>query len=265
MDTIRPLTPLNQPQLPPHHASKTLKFLLLILAVVLLVALGLLVWRQNHSAADSQDEAQLHPKKAATTVDPTADWKVFISTVVNLTFKYPSTASFSESEPLAARTADGLIFTGHQVYFADKNKTFPAFDATSSDFTAEDSIPHDLITGTLDSKSSFTVSAYISSSPLITDEGNGIYKVTGYGSIECSPGVTSYLLIKPPANSGLKYISVFLGSDPNEFKGAELESNDACSPTAAAIAQHVKDFDTNKDVAIKMLKAISIAKTFKVK
>ncbi len=91
---------LNEPHTEHEHASLNLKVLLLIFAVILIAALGYFVWQQNHSAADSQDEAQLHPKKTTSTTtttasDPTADWKAAILTSTiqgnSLTFslKYP--------------------------------------------------------------------------------------------------------------------------------------------------------------------------------
>lgn len=60
MDTLSAQPP--QPQLPSHHVPHSLKVLLLVFALALIVALGYIVWLQNHSASDSTNEALLHPK-----------------------------------------------------------------------------------------------------------------------------------------------------------------------------------------------------------
>lgn len=93
MDTNNLISPQNQ--LPPHHLSKQVKIVLLILAVALLVVLGYVVWFQNHTPTDPGGDTITHPKKttapvtAAPPVSPTADWLTYTNTNFGFSFKYP--------------------------------------------------------------------------------------------------------------------------------------------------------------------------------
>ncbi|MCR4278094.1 MAG: hypothetical protein NUV80_05095 [Candidatus Berkelbacteria bacterium] len=71
-----------------EHATTSLKVLLLVFAVVLVSALAYLVWAQN-TAPDTTDDSAAVTKK--TTVDPTADWKTYTNTELNISVKYPPT------------------------------------------------------------------------------------------------------------------------------------------------------------------------------
>lgn len=94
---------LNEPHTSHEHASLNLKVLLLVFAVILIAALGLLVWQQNHSAADSQDEAQLHPKKTATVSVDTSTWKTYSNSTYNFSYLYPPTWKVTEDVAPAPR------------------------------------------------------------------------------------------------------------------------------------------------------------------
>lgn len=77
---------------PPHHATVSLKVLLLIFSVLLLIALGWFVYAQN-TAVDTTDYSTATPSKTTattektteetattTTTDETADWKTYTRT-----------------------------------------------------------------------------------------------------------------------------------------------------------------------------------------
>ncbi|MDP3993008.1 MAG: hypothetical protein Q8Q05_02245 [bacterium] len=77
-------------QLPPHHAPTGLKLWLAVFGVVLVIALGYLVWAQN-TAPDTTDNSAATVKKTATTSDETADWKTHSDIEFSFYFKYPPT------------------------------------------------------------------------------------------------------------------------------------------------------------------------------
>lgn len=86
-------------QLPPHHAPTGLKIWLAVFGVVLVVALGYLVWVSN-TAPDTTDNSAAVIKKStkkteATTTAPaktdeTADWGTYASVIFGYTIKYPN-------------------------------------------------------------------------------------------------------------------------------------------------------------------------------
>lgn len=89
-----------QPELNHDHATANLKVVLLIFVLVLVGALGYLVWAQNNEA-DTTDYSTKVVKKTATNeegadvtkqtiVDPTADWKTYSNTDVGFSVKYPA-------------------------------------------------------------------------------------------------------------------------------------------------------------------------------
>lgn len=118
-----------------------------------------------------------------------------------------------------------------------------------------------MITGSLDSKSSFTVADIATDSMLTTEVSPGMFAVTGYTNLECSPSVTSYLFVRPPQSSGLKYLSFFLGA--GEFSPSEI--SETCSVTIPAITKHIQMLDADASVKANLDQAVSIAKTFTTK
>lgn len=205
---------------------------------------------------------------AVTQVDPTADWKTFKSTLLNLSFKYPPESSYSEKNILAdnlGKLATGSELSGLQIYFSDNNNKYPSFDATSKDFKAVDSVPHDLITGSMDSKTSFTVSSF--SHEIVSEVGTGMYYFTGYSNMECSPGTSAILFVNPPQGSNLKYISFYLGANNKADFSKNRPSSDPCEVNENVINDAVKELADGKIVAVKdkLDKAIQIASTFTTK
>lgn len=187
--------------------------------------------------------------------------EVFKSSIVNLQFTYPNDSSYREIEPLKSREAQGLKQTGHQVYFSDKNKLRPSFDATTGDFTAQDSIPHNLLVGTLENRTTFTIASFEKSTMITTEVSPGMFQATAYGNQECTPAVGSYLFVRPPQGTSLKYISFDLGSD--EFSQNEIETT--CVPTIEAKTRRISNLSTSTAVITALNKSIAIAKTFSIK
>ena len=79
---------LNELHSDHEHASTSLKVVLLVFAVVLVLALGYLVWNQNVTT-DTTDSSSTVIKKTTTT-DPTADWETYTDTANGFSLKYPS-------------------------------------------------------------------------------------------------------------------------------------------------------------------------------
>ncbi|MDP2642240.1 MAG: hypothetical protein Q8P62_00150 [Candidatus Peregrinibacteria bacterium] len=182
------------------------------------------------------------------------------SKLVNLSFKYPAEANYKEENLQATY---GIKYTGKQINFSDSNEKYPDFDATSIDFTAEAPYPIDLINGNLDSMNSFSVT--INQGYGITKELKpGIYFYAGYRNMECSHGTDAYLFVRPPKNSGLKYISFYLGANDEVDYSKDPIDSDPCSANPAVIKQGVKDLVDNKILAVKenLDKALAIAQTF---
>jgi hypothetical protein len=181
--------------------------------------------------------------------------------VSNLTFLSPSESNYVETEPLKDRIAKGLAVTGHETYFADANKINPEFDLITSDFSVQDTFPHDLVEGTLDSVSSFSIATYDKATMKVIEVSPGMFQVTAYGNLECSPGLSSDLFIRPPKGSGLKYIHFSLGQD--SFLDSEISAT--CRPSDEAISRRVAALSAKPNVAAALARAIAIAKTFSVK
>jgi len=92
---------INQTPYDHEHASVSLKVILLVFAVVLIGALGYLVWAQN-TAPDATDNSTTVVKTAA--VDTTG-WKTLNNTALNFSVKYPSTWIVSGEDSMSALTA----------------------------------------------------------------------------------------------------------------------------------------------------------------
>lgn len=79
-------------QLPPHHAPTGLKLWLTVFAVVLVIALGYLVWAQN-TAPDTTDNSAAVTKDTTTkttTTNSTADWETYTDSDLGFSIKHPS-------------------------------------------------------------------------------------------------------------------------------------------------------------------------------
>ena len=191
----------------------------------------------------------------------TSTWKTYNSNLVNLSFKYPPESSYQEENIIASR---GIKYTGLQIIFSDQNKNYPDFNVTSANFTADDSIGHDLINGNLDSKSSFSVTID-QGYGIIREIKSGIYYYSGYANMECSNSTQAYLFVKPPQNSGLKYISFYLGSNTQVDYMKDYINNDPCSPNPVVIKKAVQDLADDKILVVKdnLDEALIIAQTFK--
>lgn len=89
------------PALPPHHVHPSLKFVMLVFAVILIGALGYLVYDQR-TAPDATDysapsvkknteqAAETPTDKTTTTTDETANWKTYNNNLYGFGFKFPS-------------------------------------------------------------------------------------------------------------------------------------------------------------------------------
>ena len=233
------------------------------LAIVLMAA-GIVLYWNGKKATTVATVVTASPTAKATvtssaTTDPTSNWKTYTATTIHLSFKYPSGSTYTQKEeiPPPVKTA------GHQIYFSDSSKAYPSFYATSTDFVASDTIPHDLIKGDLTSATSFTVNGFDMTKSLVKEVTPGVYLFSGYSTAECSPGTSSHLFIAAPKNSGLKYIDFYLGAGA-AFTDAD-NGTEPCDIKAASITQRVNDLQNGKvtDVKASLDKALLITTTFK--
>jgi len=99
------LMEINQTPVDHEHATVTLKVLLLIFAIVLVGALGYLVWTQN-TVPDTADSSTTTAK---TTTFPLTDWKTYTSTNPAYSFSYPADAVLNPSYQETNNSPLGLV------------------------------------------------------------------------------------------------------------------------------------------------------------
>lgn len=186
-----------------------------------------------------------------------SDWKLFVSQLLPLQFRYPPDSTVIEDEYL---TAQGLVHTGKQVHYGEANGHFPPFDAITDDFSVVDSTPHDIVDGPLDSTTSFRVTVFDEQYEVITEVEPGMFRVDGYGNIECSPFISTLLVVRPPKGSGLEYVQFYLGSVP-DFAESDMREDDTCSPTDAAIRLKLTELAHDRNIAQQLELARAIART----
>ena len=87
-----------QNPLPAHHVSGLMKALILVFVLLLVGALGYMVWVANN-APDTTDNSGVVTKKAVTpsVVDPTANWKTYTNPGLKFSFKYPATFTLADA------------------------------------------------------------------------------------------------------------------------------------------------------------------------
>lgn len=193
-----------------------------------------------------------------------AELKTFSSELVNFSFSYPSTSDFQEKDIFADREAfPDVESTGKNILFQDQNNQAPEFNAITKDLTVTGlTVPYDILDGDLNSEDSFKITTFYNDLYTKTiPMGVGIYWVTGFTNMECSPFVNSYLIVNPPEGSGLKYILFYLG-DAGAFAEDELE--DICLPKDSAIIAKINSV-MNREISFineRLDLAIQIAETF---
>lgn len=190
--------------------------------------------------------------------------KTFSSDLVNFSFLYPAISDFQEEDIFADREAfPDVESTGKKILFQDQNNQAPEFEAITKDLTVTGlTVPYDILEGDLGSEDSFKMTIFYEDSYTKTiSMGDGIYWVTGYFNMECSPFIDSYLIVNPPEGSGLKYISFYLGS-AGAFAEDELE--DICLPKDSAIIAKINSVVNRETESIneRLDLAVQIAETF---
>jgi len=92
---------LNETHSEHEHASTRLKIVLLVFAIVVVGALGYLVWNQNTSTDTTDNGLVIKNKTIA--VDPTANWKTYPNTGLKFSFKYPATFTVADNLQLTGK------------------------------------------------------------------------------------------------------------------------------------------------------------------
>lgn len=101
------MQPNEIPALPPHHAPTSLKTLLLIFGVLVVAALGYLVWAQN-SDPDATDYLAPSVKQTepTTAADETKDWKTYENKQFGYSVKYPNGLTVKDEGTMTAFVSD---------------------------------------------------------------------------------------------------------------------------------------------------------------
>lgn len=90
------ITPPQQPQLPAHHVTNSMKVVMLLLGIVLVITLGYFTWfvgseqEATEEVAPSVKDETEETATTETTTDETADWKTYTNATYNYSYKYPS-------------------------------------------------------------------------------------------------------------------------------------------------------------------------------
>lgn len=185
----------------------------------------------------------------------------FNSSLVDLSFAQPEGSNYTERDVLAGKN---IKYTGKNVYFKDDNNISIGFGAITSDYTDEGTgVPQDIIDGSLNTANSFKINYFIDKYSKVKEVYPGMFHVTGFDNMECSAFVSSFLIVRSPKNSNLKYIDFHLGLGTFE----EGDFSDICSPKEEVIRKKINDITTGKDEEVNknLEAALKIAKTFESK
>jgi hypothetical protein len=189
----------------------------------------------------------------------TSDWQTYQNEEYGFEFKYPSKGEYEEKDSLREK---GIKYSGKELSFIDKKNILPRFFVLTKDFSVVDSFPHDIVNGTLESDTSFDINLYNDQYEQIIKKNEGVYQVIGYGNIECSPFVSSYLIVQPPTESEIKYIAFSLGGT-DRFSDEEIDG--ICIPKDKAITKRINAIKNGefKEINVSLEDALNISKTFK--
>ena len=147
------------------------------------------------------------------TTQSTASEKTFVSQLINLSFRYPSTMDFTEED----FSKDSPDSTGKSVLFKDntaaENTSAFGFEAVTTDFKEIDTVPQDLLPEEtiLNSSTNFASSNVLGPYAQSRSVAPGMYLVASYFGGEGNASFPITLFVEPPRGSGLKYISFSLG------------------------------------------------------
>ncbi len=231
--------------------SSIAKWIIGLFAIALIGWLGFLGYGVQSSRHTTSDQAA---------------GSVFQSKLINLQFTPPAGSFYTEEDTLA----DFEGKTGHKIYFQDTSQQSVAFAAVTSDFKISDSVPHDLLPGveTFDASTnlSVAVSHELGSQVQSKTLELGMHLVGGYNAIEGTVSFPVYLLVEPPRDSGLKYLSFYLGDSTDQLTESDqtTDSQGLTYPTAAGI-ERVIGLGLNEQLPLikdKLAQAIIIAQTF---
>lgn len=204
-------------------------FALTIVIIAIATTTGIIGWMfgQKKSPPEKEMATQKYSSKNPSESDLSVgieNWKKFDSKMINISFSHPIESNFQEENPLAERQ---IGYSGKKIIFKDNNNHAPFFEVITKDFSIDDSIIHDTIEGSLESEKSFRLKIYpdVKYSKIIS-KGPGIYQAIGVGGLEGMPPIIdSRLIVVPPKNSPIKYVSFYLG-DAGEFIASDFANQD---------------------------------------
>lgn len=185
----------------------------------------------------------------------------FNSSLVNLSFAQPKGSNYTERDVLAGKN---IKHTGKKVYFDDSNNISIGFGTVTKDYSDEGTgVPQDIIDGSLNAANSVKINYFVNKYSKVKEVYPGMFHVTGFDNAECSAFISSFLIVRPPKNSNLKYIDFHLGLGTFE----EGDFSYICSPKEEVIKNKIDDIMAGKDEEVNknLEAALKIAKTFESK
>ncbi len=95
----------------------------------------------------------------------------------------------------------------------------------------------------------------------------GMYLVAGYNNIDMATSFPIYLLVEPPQDSGLKYISFYLGDNNSAVTASDQQkTNQGLTLTTDAGIKRITSLGIDENLPLikaKLAQAVSLAKTFR--
>ena len=199
------------------------------------------------------------------------NWETFDSELINFSFRHPSCSAFEE------RTVTSGVFSSPEMkntFFQDTN-----YDETDGNgfgfdvYTNRDQILNgvrfeELARG--EKLWKLNVSPFMDKYTVVKQKAPGMYQVTGFSDMECSPGIQSILLVAPPKKSDLKVIYFFLGTDSaplTELDNYCVDENPDKVAIDRAIRRNINGIVNEEEPQInkRLNFAIQIAKTFQTR
>lgn len=241
-------------RLPIEPKNKRWAWYVLAVCLVIVIVVAWYVLNRNSQVKNQeQNVSELSSEQAG--VATTIDQKILNSSLVNLSFRYPPSSNYTEQDDY---TDNEIQHVGTIVRFNDSTVQYPMFEAVTQDFLESNSVSHDMVRGSLDSKDSFSVLIMDNSTMQVKELADGIYQAIGYFNLECSPSVDSYVFVRPPEGSGLKSIQFYVGSRTEGL----VDSNEICSPTTDSIKDVINNLAQDESVQGKIENILALAKTF---
>ena len=126
--------PMSEPPIVHEVPHKTNGFVLILVIILILTSVGSFgYWAYQNYFAKQVENEQVQPEAVVPTAapDPTADWKTYTNSKLNLSLKYPDVYSIVEKYS-ATRSAEPTLLVDANPYFNSKNLKLCQTNSTTS-------------------------------------------------------------------------------------------------------------------------------------